>query len=388
MLQASVSVDAYTPEQQVLLWCIRVDSAQDHLVRDRLARGLDWSRLLDTARDHGLLPLLHTRLSTLAGDAVPAEPRARLTSLYVTNALNNLRLLQRLLQVLTLLSQRGIPAIPVKGVSLALQAYGDVALRHFVDLDILIPRPDDFFAVYEALVEDGYQPETVVTPAEVTALQRQVSNQHFLRDDCTLEIHWTIPEREYGFTLDGEALWARVERLPLQEKSFCSLAREDAYLFHVLHATKHQWNRLAWLADLAYMGRHPGLDWARIAGQARRLGVERILHTGLLLTHQLTGAPFPAALQAAVEADRHAHRLVRYLYTVLFADQQTATALFPLFMFRSRERWRDKLHYLTYPRHDDQAVVKLPKVLFPLYYLIRPVRLLTKFTSRPPASSR
>jgi hypothetical protein len=46
-------------------------------------------------------------------------------------------LTRELLDLLTLLSTSGIPALPLKGPTLELQAYGDPALRTLAYLDIL-----------------------------------------------------------------------------------------------------------------------------------------------------------------------------------------------------------------------------------------------------------
>ena len=55
---------------------------------------------------------------------------------------------------------------------------------------------------------------------------------------------------------------------------------------------------------------------------------------------------------------------------------------------RSRERLRDRLpHYrsmllhIVIPNKNDRAVVPLPRLVMPLYYLIRPIRLIHKHTT-------
>lgn len=61
------------PEHDVLLCIARRDldankrSELKHLVEQEL----DWDYLFSTAADHGLIPLLHQHLSTIAGDLVP-----------------------------------------------------------------------------------------------------------------------------------------------------------------------------------------------------------------------------------------------------------------------------------------------------------------------------
>ncbi len=180
-------------------------------------------------------------------------------------------------------------------------------------------------------------------------------------------------------------------RLSIYGQTVPTLSPEDTLLLHLLHGAKHQWNRLIWIADVAYLLRAtPQLDWAALCARVERLGVRRIFLTGLLLVKQLSGINYPDELQARCDADPVAQELAAYVRGTLFLDEPAATAGFPRYMLRSRDRLRDKLFYLTYPREGDQSVVPLPHFLFPLYYLIRPVRMLKKvafaraLTPRPP----
>ncbi|MEO7509414.1 MAG: hypothetical protein ABIZ95_19365, partial [Pyrinomonadaceae bacterium] len=52
------------------------------------------------------------------------------------------------------------------------------------------------------------------------------------------------------------------------------------------------------------------------------------------------------------------------------------------FRLRARERRRDRWQYLLLrsvtPTHQDLASVRLPRLLHPLYYFVRPIRLIGK----------
>ena len=59
----------------------------------------------------------------------------------------------------------GITAIPYKGPALALQVYGDLKLRSFVDLDVLVRRSDAARAG-TLLAARGYRPHLQLSPAQ------------------------------------------------------------------------------------------------------------------------------------------------------------------------------------------------------------------------------
>ncbi|RXM21985.1 hypothetical protein EO238_26195, partial [Citrobacter sp. AAK_AS5] len=60
-----------------------------------------------------------------------------------------------LLRLQQLMESHGIRLVPIKGPVLARLAYGDVALRQFEDLDLIVRRPDLVCAV-DLLERDGF----------------------------------------------------------------------------------------------------------------------------------------------------------------------------------------------------------------------------------------
>ena len=72
---------------------------------------LDWAWLLDTARPHGILPLLHRYLSATANGAVPAPVRDALSERADADARRNLRLTGELVRILDAFSAHGVRAL-------------------------------------------------------------------------------------------------------------------------------------------------------------------------------------------------------------------------------------------------------------------------------------
>src|SRR5207245_6290544 len=88
------------PEARLLLACARasLDPEPAHQVRELAGDHLDWAWLLDTARPHGMLPLLHHHLRPIADGAVPAAVRDVLRRRAEADAQRNLRLAGELLR--------------------------------------------------------------------------------------------------------------------------------------------------------------------------------------------------------------------------------------------------------------------------------------------------
>ena len=87
----------FTPEQEVLLWAIRVDHATDQRVAGILRSGIDWGYLRKTAIRHGIIPLLYKRLKGEMADLVPPNELSTIRTLFLENAKRNMEMTQHLL---------------------------------------------------------------------------------------------------------------------------------------------------------------------------------------------------------------------------------------------------------------------------------------------------
>jgi hypothetical protein len=147
------------PEKELLACCARtrVDSAIAQKISEFLKGSLDWDYIFTEAEENSVTPLLGRNLQALAGDSIPAAIRERLKNVCRANTIRCLFLTAELTKILELFRARGIQGIAYKGPALAVQAYGDVTLRQFEDLDIII-RQGDLQKANEVMVGLGYRP--------------------------------------------------------------------------------------------------------------------------------------------------------------------------------------------------------------------------------------
>jgi hypothetical protein len=340
------------PKAALLLACARAGSrpaeAEDLA---RLAETVDWGRLLNLAGRHGLRPLLYHHLQEAIPDKVPPEFLDGLREEFQANARRNLLMTSELLRILALLRECGIPAIPYKGPILTATLYGNLALREFFDLDILVPAPQAV-AAKQALVSAGYQPVLNLTPRQEAAVLR--SGCEFEMEDperrLPVEIHWQIVSRHLSLSFDTGGLFARARAVRLGGADVPTLAPEDLLLVLSVHAAKHLWQSLSWICDLnELLHRHPELDWPRVQAQAKELGAERILRISLYLARELLGCELPAGIAQEIAADTRVAPLGRELMAWMWPLSGTAyptTGQSIRLLLRARERWRDKVRYV------------------------------------------
>ena len=379
------------PENELLISLARptLAVARTERVRRLAQGGLDWDYLLAMADRHSIIPLLYHHVNSICPDAVPGQAFSRLRDLDQENTRQSLLLTGELLKLLDVLAAHGIPAVPFKGPTLALGAYGDVALRQFGDLDVLVHK-QDVLKVKELLVREGLKPTPELNGAQEAALLRFDCAYNFGNDKNVLfDVHWNFAARYLSLELGLDGLWKRLETITIAGKQLLTLSAEDLLLVLCLHGFTHLWERLGWICDVAgLIDQRDDFDWHLLLDNATRQGSRRILSLGLILASDLLEAPIPPDVLRAVQADAAVKTLAERVQQQLFARDVAAPGILngALLQLGMRERTRDKLtscfRLAATPRVYDWMPVPLPGWLFFLYYFLRPLRLTGKYGAK------
>jgi len=341
----------FTPEQEVLLWAIRVDNKMDERVADILAAGINWVHLRDSAVQHGIIPLLYRRLKKREiAKLVPPEELLEFQSLFQENIVRNIRMTQHLFSIIDLLADSGIETMPFKGPVLAVQVYGDLSMRSFSDLDILI-HADDLSRAYRVLTDHGYfldDPDRIGVERRLALFDQKDLCFSFKKD--ILEVHWKIIEKMYAVPLDMNHFWDRSLNISINDKKVRTLSPEDVIIILCFHGLKHSWQNLNGLADLIYaISDSPELRWHDIFVRAENMGLKRILLIGLFLAHKYGGGRFGFESEKQLTLDSTMLQIVSNIEGNLFQSHPIgASNITPFLYLRSRERFKDKIVYLCY----------------------------------------
>ena len=297
----------YTLEHQLLLCCARLhlDDATKALASQLVKKNLDWSYLLRTALTHGVGPLLYVNLRAMDPDTIPpaalATLRLHMQQVFVTNSL----MVQELLKILTVFDAHHLYAIPYKGPTLAVSAYGNLALRPFGDLDIWIPQ-HDMKKGKELLLSLGYQPGIPDNGQDEDTHIRTHHDYPFFRKEkdtaLCVELQWGVTEAPFSCPIAFQPLWERRQTVSL-DRNVPSLCVEDTLLALCIHGTKHGWNKLMWICDIAALLRsQTQIDWTFLVREAEKLGGSRMLFFGLHLANVLLDAPLPPEISQRINA--------------------------------------------------------------------------------------
>ena len=232
-----------TAEAEIVLLCARaaLTSEQRARLRELVAARPDWPALIRLAERHGLLPLVNRHVAGSGGMPPDAHDGVRERVSAIVG--RSLMMVSELARVVGRLEAGGIAALPYKGPTLAVAAYGSLALRPFDDLDLLVPRARVRDAA-RLLLDDGYRPVYALAPAQEAAYFRTQCEYIVERDDVRVELHWEVVPRYFSWPFDLDGLWARAGRTVIGGATLRTLSVEDLLLVLCAHGSKHCWDRL------------------------------------------------------------------------------------------------------------------------------------------------
>lgn len=338
------------PEIELLLCCARtsVDDGASK-IKYLLEKNIDWNYLIQIAVLHKVMPLVYTSLTSV-GDAVPQEVLNKLRSLFHANAQSNLFLTGELLKILASLEANGIKAVPYKGPVLANSVYGNLAMRQAGDLDIIV-QLHDIFKVKKLLLDLGYQRKSNLTDAQERAFFQSKREHTFDFIDSAkvtlIEIHWRITPR-YSSIIEPKHFWKYLEPCAFAGRTVNSLPLDYWLPILCVHGSRHCWQRLGWICDVAELIQCQDIDWDKTIGFASSLGCRRMLFLGLFLANQLMGTVLPPKVLQQIQAEPKISTLAAEVETQLLKPEN-ATSKFmgtTLYHVKARERWQDKAIYL------------------------------------------
>jgi len=357
------------PESELLVWCARtaVPDALKERIRKRVQEPLEWAVVLDLAGYHGVGPLFYRTLSTVCSDLVPAEPLAQLRQKTQAGALLNRLLAQELVVLCEAFEARGVPVMPIKGATLAVSAYGDLTLRDFSDLDLLVPE-GSIAEAQAVLLAQGYERRDPSSESGET--DQEEGPYHVFIKRRTLfrvDLQWVMAHEHFLFQLDRPEFWQRRTPVPLVNKTVQGLAPEDLLVVLCVHGSKHAWEQLKWVCDVAELLRaYDHLDWGRIFSRASTWRCRRLLLMGLSLAHRLLDVPLPEAVLARLSADSDVHMLSHRMPSTLLADHRAgvdeaqAVALY----FSLKDSWWERWWFGLMLCRDQSPMVTSPPVWF------------------------
>src|ERR1700676_4639763 len=167
----------------------------------------DWRSFLDACDYHQVAPIVLHRLQDHS--EIPSRVLEHLRAHFYRISAYNHYLAMHLVRLVSQFEQRGIPCLALKGPAVAMAAYGDLSLRQYEDIDIMV-RVEHVSQAVELLFNQGFH------PARGHAGRHQnVKLYHEIPlaapdKSYGVDLHWKLaPPYAHAFGPHPAALWRR-----------------------------------------------------------------------------------------------------------------------------------------------------------------------------------
>lgn len=303
-------------EFQLVCACCRWPRTAESISHiQRLARAVDWDRVVAVTKRHRVQGLVADGLRA-AGLEVPHGIGQSSRNLQI----HNLAMTAEIARLRDGLAARQVDCLFVKGLALAILAYGTTELKMSLDIDVLV-APRDIEAACEVLTRMGYHrevPDASVPPEGLGAWVqhfKETSWRHPALGTC-VDLHGrlaTNPRFIAGIGLDSPRQLVEITK----GSAVATLGPDHLMVYLCVHGAESAWTRLKWLADLAALvSAMSEEDLRRVEALARSMGAQRCMAQGLLLAEMLLGLPLgPRGARLKQSAiNRYMARLAGYAF--------------------------------------------------------------------------
>ena len=407
---------------QFLVNCCKTNPTQkdiDFIFSYLNTERFDLDALIGLAHQHGILPLVYKTILALNADTpvvktkegckklsentsprslslskcspLNSEILTKLKAHYQTIARRNMLMSAELIRIMKLLEENGIEALAFKGPALSQMAYGDITLRQYVDLDILVDEKDAFKAG-KLMSENGHSailPLTILSnktclhTAKDFSLMSETGGVH-------TELHWRLFEKKYNISLLSCAVDQKCQTVKINNNEIKTLQNELLLVYLCLHGAKHAFERIEWICDIDRLIRSSEIDWKQAITIAEQSHSKRSFYLGLSLAHHHFHTILPSDLTQSIDANDI--RALQIMTENQMSEKTSGRSDFKrnrdTFFYQAKlfDKKSDMIRFylstfFKISTTDCQTFV-LPEKLKFLYIILRPIRLATNYTQK------
>lgn len=292
-----------------------------------------------------------------------------------------------LIRIMKLLEDNGIKALAFKGPTLAQVAYGDITLRQYGDLDILIDRHNISTAT-QLLLQNNYDTIYSLSETQNKILENVVHDIPLWSKTkgIYIELHWVLSSGQFWIPLEKLNYFNDTTFVTINNTDIPTSSTEKLFIYLCVHGHKHQWERLEWLLDIVKLiNTQPNIDWPHIITLAKHVDAERIVFSTFYLCQQLFGIQIPSCINKELTTDIKLMAISATLESQLINNYTKTTSgsihakQISKVQFYMLKKTKNKIRYIAIlfqPTEVDYSTIALPDYLHSLYYLIRPFNIL------------
>jgi hypothetical protein len=349
---------------------------------------VDWYLLTRLSLKHRIRPVVYKVMHNLNLDPDIAvliyKQQANITRKNWKQAIETER-------IIMLLKAHDIIAVPYKGTAFSQQFFGDMVSREASDIDLIID-PKHLAQAIQILKKDAYKPELDEVYnylGEKYLSYYKDYNLNKFKDgmrEFHVELHWAIAEtylnvdkkvNAFIYRADDSISLAKTNVIALNK-----LAHFSALLVH--HTVKDTFKYLKNIIDISQAFTQPEVlaNSAALYKSFIDLGLERSIIVSNQLAKNLIGIYLPEIVYdtAADEATAYFEKQLCAEPVLLVEDNKSFfkwlanRALLQDSFFKKLRFYGVSFRYRFIPTEADFKLIQLPKPVFFIYYLMKPIR--------------
>ncbi|MDF1561305.1 MAG: nucleotidyltransferase family protein [Bacteroidales bacterium] len=307
---------------------------------------IDWEELLRRAVLHCVTPRFAALAGRLPSALVPAAFRERLDDICRQNLVNQFRYVEEFIRIRDLLGAAGIGIIPFKGFWLAQEAYGNIAGRESLDVDVFT-YGSDLERIKELMTGSGYSEEPGYHGKTMAVIRTEYQEYTFEKIEggvsaFRIEFHWGICPPEYLMNVRLEDLSDQVVPGSFQGRDLEVFTPSAQLLLTLLHhGGKDRFTLLKQVDDIAMITRNcTDIDWTWLRSRLRHFHAEPLLYTGVRLAAEIAGSEIPPEIRDQVSSARTGRLAAERLQQMSMPPHLWYKGLFNFrnWLFRMRSR--------------------------------------------------
>lgn len=367
---------------QFLILCCKskMDEKDIKAIRENVTATKNLEEVSMLSYDHGIYPLFYHALIEHASDLMDQEMKDAMAYLFQNIKATNEMMTDELVHVTRLLEEHDIEVLSFKGPVLAEIAYGDISLRQYRDLDILVHRQH----VYKAgllLTDNHYVSKKSLAFFKNKAMLDINSDLTLLntKNQIILEIHWKLFWQFYQIRFEAEDIWKSSYFCNIQNHQIKTLSPELLLPYLCAHGSKHQWERIEWLVDIDRLIRsNTEMDWERIIHIANQSHTMTQLLLGLSLINELFRTP----IIEEIDNQFTNKKIVSLKNEILIFLTEGVEQRGYFYHLQLQDTFQDKCLFtwssFVKPTPSDVETIDIPDYLSFVYYFIKFYRVLKK----------
>ncbi len=287
-------------EDRLILSCIKInpDQSELELIDKLIPQVSDWDYFISTIIGRGIGPLFYNKLPLLVNaNQIPPVVKTKLQQAYYKTLSRSVVLYEHFREAMKLYNEAGIDVIALKGIYLSEKLYGDIGLRQFSDIDLLVKVVDAEKCI-SILGQSGYHSSEYKVADFVRRNTEILHYPPMIKDGVSIEIHTKLHKNSEKYKMDVKQVWKNASPVTLNG---AKVYVPDIYhqLIHLcLHLDKHfrgghvQFTCFNDICNFVESNLNL-INWNQLIEICKTYRCESIVFEYLILVHQFMNVSLP-----------------------------------------------------------------------------------------------